>query len=65
MMSKKRTNHSHIDNSGVENGAVKSANIQNCTGENSTVYGEFVSTAFNWVPPDEQRKRAEKLGKKL
>ena len=35
--------------------------------EDTTKYGEFVSSYFEWITPDEQRKKAkelEQLGKK-
>ena len=35
--------------------------------ENTTKYGEFVSSYFEWITPDEQRQKAkelEQLGKK-
>ena len=33
-------------------------------GEDSTKYGEFVSSYFAWVPPEKQKKRAKELDEK-
>ena len=33
-------------------------------GENVTVYGEFVSSYFAWLPPEKQKQRAKELDKK-
>ncbi len=30
-------------------------------GEDATKYGEFVSSYFGWVAPEEQKKNVEKL----
>jgi len=30
-------------------------------GEDATKYGEFVSSYFGWISPEEQKKKAEKL----
>ena len=30
-------------------------------GEDATKYGEFVSSYFGWVSPEEQKKQVEKL----
>lgn len=32
-------------------------------GEDSTKYGEFISSYFAWIPLDKQRETAEKLEK--
>ena len=32
--------------------------------EDTTKYGEFISTFFQWITPEEQRKRAEELNNK-
>lgn len=32
-------------------------------GENTTQYGEFVSTYFAWIPLPEQKEKAEKMAK--
>lgn len=32
--------------------------------EDTTKYGEFVSSYFAWITPEEQKKRAEELNKK-
>ncbi len=31
--------------------------------ENTTKYGEFVCSAFQWLPLDKQKEQAEKLAK--
>lgn len=31
--------------------------------EDMTKYGEFVCSAFHWLPIDEQKKKAEKMSK--
>lgn len=33
-------------------------------GEDVTVYGEFVSSYFAWLPPEKQKQRAKELDKK-
>ena len=30
-------------------------------GEDATKYGEFISTYFAWISPEEQKKKVEKL----
>ncbi len=30
-------------------------------GEDSTMYGEFISSYFAWITPEEQRKKVEEL----
>ena len=30
-------------------------------GEDATKYGEFISSYFNWLPPEKQKKRAKEL----
>lgn len=32
-------------------------------GEDATQYGEFVSSYFSWVTPEEQRKRTKEIEK--
>lgn len=32
--------------------------------EDTTKYGEFVSSYFAWISPEEQKKKAEELDKK-
>ncbi|MDR0286962.1 MAG: hypothetical protein LBI03_04535, partial [Clostridiales bacterium] len=67
-MAKKKVDeqsNEHVDASGVEEGTVASNNTDSCTDKHVTEYGEFVSTEFHWLPPDEQKKRAKKLGKEL
>lgn len=29
--------------------------------EDTTKYGEFISSYFNWLPPEKQKKRAKEL----
>jgi len=33
-------------------------------GEDVTVYGEFVSSYFAWLPPERQKQRAKELDEK-
>lgn len=34
---------------------------KNEMGEDATKYGEFVCSAFHWLPPKAQKKQAEKM----
>ena len=39
----------------------KNKNFEEEIEENVTMYGEFVSSYFAWVPPEKQKKRAKEL----
>ena len=42
----------------------KNKNFEEEIEENVTMYGEFVSSYFAWVPPEKQKKRAKELDEK-
>ena len=31
-------------------------------GEDATLYGEYVSSQFHWIPPEELKRNAKRLG---
>lgn len=33
--------------------------------EDSTFYGEFISSFHRWIPPEDQRMKAKYLGRKI
>ena len=49
-------------NSNIEKERKKQVSFANSEiGEDVTMYGEFISTYFAWIPPTKQKERAEKL----
>ncbi len=42
----------------------KEKNFEEEMGEDVTMYGEFVSSYFAWIPPEKQSQRAKELDEK-